>query len=148
MRIRPWAPRHRGDSQCRIDSWQSSLLKELTALLQLLLGRSSIPIPCCMQPGQASRPGIWGTAQRIPPFLYICCPCLHAEVQQEFIAKCRGAGKEKEGENIISCLSLFCNVFMWKWKGGPGASLCISFEMPFFHKQKGFRKRMLSRTEK
>lgn len=43
-----------------------------------------------------------------------------------------GAGKEKEGEIVISCVSLFYNVFMWEWKGGPGASLCIWFEMPFF----------------
>lgn len=46
--------------------------------------------------------------------------------------KMSGAGKEKEGEIIIACMSLFYNVFMWEWQGGPEASLCIWFEMPFF----------------
>lgn len=82
VRIRPWAPMHGGDCQCRIDSWQGSSLEELTA--RLLLGTISILIPCRMQPGQPPDQGTWGTAPCLPPRFHFWCPCLHAEVQQEF----------------------------------------------------------------
>lgn len=127
------------------DGWLARpSLKELTALVEPLLGTIGIPIPV-LRPGRAPARG---TAQGIPPASISAALLYMLSFNRNF--KMSGAGKEKEGEIIIACMSLFYNVFMWEWQGGPEASLCIWFEMPFFffHKQKGFRRRMLSRTEK